>query len=287
MHPDLGYEALRYLIDEFVFIHDDERRIVFVSPSVEHVLGYRVEEFSRLRTLDLIHPGDLEDAARTAIELRQKDGASYRSVLRLRKGDGSYVWCEVVGRNLLHTDVAGVVSTVRDVSERRALEERLFAQAFVDDLTGLANRRAFTTRLEEAIKESDGAGIGLLLLDLDGFKAINDRFGHEAGDERLRLCADVLTETREEGDLPARLGGDEFAVLCLRVRGERDVIQRAERLRAATEAGRASHGCTMSIGAAVGRRGDDPTTLLRAADRALYAAKRRGRNRVEGGGEHD
>ena len=277
MRPDLGYEALRYLIDEVVFIHDEARRIVFVSPSVENVLGYPVETFAALRTIDLIHPDDLPDAFRTAVELRGREGATYRSTLRLRKQDGRYLWCEIVGRNLLHTEVGGVINTIRDVSEQRALQERLHAQAFVDDLTGLANRRAFTGALEEALKQDPDPALAVLIVDLDGFKEVNDRFGHQAGDARLRECAETLEGACRGQDLAARLGGDEFAVLCRDVAHRDDLAERAEAIRSAAERAGAT---TFSIGAALAGVGDAPAQLLRDADRALYEAKREGRNRA-------
>ncbi len=277
MRPDLGYEALRYLIDEVVFIHDAQRRIVFVSPSVENVLGYPAEAFAQLTTIDLIHPDDLPDAVRTAVELRGREGATYRSTLRLRKADGRYLWCEIVGRNLLHTEVAGVINTIRDVSEQRALQERLVRQAFVDDLTGLANRRAFAAALEDALKAETEPTLGVLIVDLDGFKDVNDRFGHQAGDERLRGCAEALEAACCDRDLAARLGGDEFAVLCRDVRDAEDLAERAEAIRRAAER---AGGATFSIGAALAGGGDGPSQLLRDADRALYDAKREGRNRA-------
>ena len=283
MRPDLGYEALRHLTDEVVFIHDEERRILFVSPSVEHVLGWSENEFREMVTTELVHPDDMPAAFRAAIQVRSEPGASYRSVLRVLRKDGGYVWCETVGRNLLHTEVAGIVNSLRDVSERRALEEKLFELAFQDGLTELPNRRAFVHHLELALEEDDGR-IGVMILDVDGFKGVNDRLGHVAGDALLTASADGLRSATRGGDLAARLGGDEFAVLCRDVRGEGDLRARAEAIRLSAPAGSTPHaegpGVTFSVGAALGRHGDAVTDLLSAADRALYAAKRGGRDRV-------
>jgi diguanylate cyclase (GGDEF)-like protein/PAS domain S-box-containing protein len=283
LRPDLGYEALRHLIDEVVFIHDVRRRVVFVSPSVENVLGYSEEAFTALSTIELIHPDDLPAAIETGMAVRDEEGASYRSVLRVRRADGSFVWCEIVGRNLLHTEVAGVINTLRDISERRALEERLFAQAFRDELTGLPNRRAFVHQLEEALKQHDEPALGVLIVDLDGFKAVNDRLGHLAGDELLSSAAGAVQGVVRAGDLAARLGGDEFAILCRDVREADDLLERSEAIRRAGPLGTgdpAVPAVTFSVGAALRIAGDAPTDLLRAADQALYRAKRGGRNRV-------
>ncbi|MDJ0788482.1 MAG: sensor domain-containing diguanylate cyclase [Myxococcota bacterium] len=275
-----GYDALEHLVDEVVFIHSEDRRIVFVSPSVRNVLGYTQEAFRALRTVDLIHPDDLPEAVRTAVELRETEGASYRSMLRIRSAEGSYRWCEIVGRNLLHTDVAGVVNTLRDVSDRRAHEDRLRHQALHDELTGLSNRRGFTERLEAELARSRGRHLGLLILDLDGFKAVNDELGHLAGDELLARCARRIDEALRVGDSAARLGGDEFAVLCHRVTSEEALLRAAERVRAAVSGCHAladgSGVIGASIGAALHRPGDPPEALLRRADDALYVAKRAG-----------
>ncbi len=284
MRPELGYEALKYLTDEVVFIHGEDRQILFVSPSVEHVLGYSPEEFRLLRTLDLIHPDDASAAFETAVQLRARAGASYRSELRVRRADGSFLWCEVVGRNLLSEEVGGVVNTLRDISERRALEEQLTRQALEDELTGLLNRRAFMAALERAVKESGGVGLGVLILDFDGFKAVNDRLGHPAGDELLRACAHDIAGALRVGDSVARLGGDEFAMLCHRVESPQALVAAGDRIRRAAGGRRelAAGPCdiTVSVGATLGALGATPIELVRAADEALYEAKAAGRDRT-------
>jgi len=280
---DLGYEAMRYLIDEVVFIHDADRQIVFVSPSVENVLGYTVEQFERLVTTELLHPDDMRDAFEAAQRVRARPGATYRSILRVRRADGSFVWAETVGRNLLHTDVRGIINTLRDISERRALEEQLFVLAFEDELTRLPNRRAFVHQLEVSLKQCDGAVVGVMIVDLDGFKSINDRLGHDGGDALLAACAAAIQQATRDGDFTARLGGDEFAVLCRDLRDEHDLRDRAEKIRSAAcpRAGASNTpSVTFSVGASMAMAGDGLTDLLRAADRALYAAKRAGRDSV-------
>ncbi|MEZ5135703.1 MAG: PAS domain-containing protein [Acidimicrobiales bacterium] len=122
----LWYAALGHLIDEVVFIHRADRAIAFVSPSVTEVLGYTPGEFTSMRTPELIHPEDLPMATEQALALRAEPGARYRSILRVRHADGRWLWVEIVGRNLLHEpSVQGIVQTLRDISERRRLEEEL------------------------------------------------------------------------------------------------------------------------------------------------------------------
>lgn len=284
MDPERGYEALRHLVDEVVFIHSEDRQIVFVSPSVENVLGYTQEEFLAFSTIELIHPDDLPALAVVAANLRSEEGGSYRSLARVRQASGDYVWCETVGRNLLHTDLKGVVNTLRDVSAQRSMHERLQHQADHDDLTALANRRLFLCEVEVSLRRAMDHRLGLLFLDLDGFKQLNDQLGHLAGDELLQKCADRLRRVVRAGDLPARLGGDEFAVLCHDVGCDEELLEMADRIR--VEIGGEyllSDGVgsvSVSIGVTRALSDDTPQTLLRAADEAMYQAKELGRNRV-------
>jgi len=272
-----------HLEHEVIFIHDAERRIRFVSPSVRSVLGYTPEEFAKHRTYQLIHPDDLAEAARVAAALRAEGGSSYSCTLRIRHAAGHYVWCETAGRNVLDGSLRGVVNTLRDVTAQREQAERLQREATQDDLTGLANRRSFLDALDRELARSRGVGVGVLALDLDGFKAVNDRLGHAAGDAVLVACAAGLLGALRAGDWVARFGGDEFALLCIRVRDAAALAALAERLRGAaslaTEA--ASNGLvTVSLGAALSRPSDSREALLAAADRALYEAKSGGRNRL-------
>lgn len=168
---------------------------------------------------------------------------------------------------------------------------RLAQLSAVDGLTGLLNRRAFETRLHEVWEAAatTGGEVGRLFIDVDEFKAFNDFYGHQAGDEVLRQVARLLdAHTRATADIAARYGGEEFLVLmpgCSR----HAALERAERLRAGIEAACMEHaaspvqGCvTVSIGLATQHpaSGVDPAALVRAADEALYAAKAAGRNRV-------
>lgn len=156
--------------------------------------------------------------------------------------------------------------------------------AMTDPLTGLANRRALEQHLVRVIAagERDRRPFALLLLDLDGFKAVNDREGHAAGDRLLQAAAGVLAATLRGTDTIARIGGDEFAVV-LDTRAVEETAAAAERLRVAL-AGHAVHATanvTVSIGAAIFKRPPvDPAAALAAADAELYAAKRAGRNCV-------
>ena len=106
-----------------------------------------------------MHPENLPQALETGVALYDEEGASYCSVVRIRHAHGHFLWCEVVGGSLLHMEVTGIVHTLREFSDRRALEEQLLHQAFHDELTGLPNRRRFLEELEHSVERSQGVGL--------------------------------------------------------------------------------------------------------------------------------
>ncbi|WP_239144905.1 putative bifunctional diguanylate cyclase/phosphodiesterase [Actinoplanes couchii] len=184
--------------------------------------------------------------------------------------------------------VAGLVMTLRDVTERRGLEKDLTHQAFHDALTGLANRVLFRDRLEQAfsVAQRDGATLGVLFVDLDDFKEVNDTLGHAVGDQLLLHVAERITEIIGAGSTAARMGGDEFAVLV----EQSDSVDAAERVAAALVEALAgpvevpdgtggTHvvSARSSVGVATNRDAGNATELLRHADLALYLAKGNGK----------
>jgi diguanylate cyclase (GGDEF)-like protein len=187
----------------------------------------------------------------------------------------------------------GLVSSVRDIAECKVLEARLAALATIDPLTGLHNRRALDDALEREWRRAfrEGAPLSLLLLDVDQFKAFNDSHGHSAGDTCLReIAATIGASIRRPSDLAARYGGEEFAFLLPGTEAA-GAVEVAERIRIAVQALGRPHApalggvVTVSIGAASCQPGhgmpvDSAGALLAAANAALYAAKRAGRNRV-------
>jgi diguanylate cyclase (GGDEF)-like protein len=197
---------------------------------------------------------------------------------------------------LLHRTRAELQQRERDLQQRldqiAALQERLTEQARRDPLTGLHNRRFLTERVHELTRSSSGAGtsIGVMLVDIDHFKQVNDRHGHLAGDRVLQAVARLLALAHEEGaEVVCRYGGEEF-LLLLPDRGAARLRALAERLRGGVEALRIEPGggtaepitVTLSIGWASGQ-GEPIERLIDRADRALYRAKQAGRNRVESG----
>jgi diguanylate cyclase (GGDEF)-like protein len=177
--------------------------------------------------------------------------------------------------------VAGVLGVA---TERMRAERDIRFQALHDALTGLPNRASLLGRLERAVggaTRTDGR-IGVLFVDLDGFKAVNDSLGHQAGDEVLRSVASRLREAVRPGDIVARLSGDEFAIMCEGVTAVRDLEAIADRVVRLVGAPVVIAGHPVRIGASVGIALSDGALtdadrILRAADNAMYGAKRRGR----------
>jgi diguanylate cyclase (GGDEF)-like protein len=181
------------------------------------------------------------------------------------------------------------------LADARALAEQLSYHAYHDELTGLANRSSVLNQLQRALDPARGEldPVALLMLDLDGFKAVNDCYGHTVGDEVLKLVADRLRAVLPAGDTVARFGGDEFAILLLRpARGRGEAYESArlaaERVLTAIREPLALPSCeavtvqlAASAGVAVGEAGDRPEDVIRNADLAMYAAKHHGKDRVE------
>jgi diguanylate cyclase (GGDEF)-like protein len=178
----------------------------------------------------------------------------------------------------------GAVALVTDITERRVLEQRLEADARRDSLTGVANRTALFEAL--AVKLAAGRLVAALYIDLDGFKNVNDAFGHAVGDEVLRTVAARLSGVVRAGDIVARVGGDEFVVVSDSFEHPREAVALGCRIRdvlARTVSFATTH---VEVGASVGiafvtHAGADSDSLLSDADQALYCAKRAGRGRVE------
>ena len=216
-----------------------------------------------------------------------RPGATVETDVRLAHADGSVRDCELIAINLLDdASLRGVVLTCHDMTERRAFERELTELAVNDRLTGLPNRTLPLDQVSRAIARAHRrqACAAILFVDLDNFKLINDSLGHQMGDELLILVAERLRSCLRTEDTLARMGGDELAMLIEDVTDEAEVIVIAERILATLGApfqiGRQSLFSTASIGIALSGPGvDQPSSLLRNADLALYQAKAQGKAR--------
>jgi diguanylate cyclase (GGDEF)-like protein/PAS domain S-box-containing protein len=234
--------------------------------------------------LDLVHPRDRGRVRAMFVQCRRGDRSQARVEFRMRRRDGTYAWIEE------HTQVSRrgpdgkplqIVGVSADITPRKEAEIRLAHLALHDPLTGLPNRRALAETLERTIARSQRSGMPLavLALDLDGFKAINDRYGHPAGDATLLEVSDRLRRIIRRSDFVARLGGDEFAVIASELSGPAPVSRLARRIGAALSTPIALREAVAEVAVSIGVAfypGDGETTeeLLSRADAALYAAKR-------------
>ncbi|WP_164738384.1 diguanylate cyclase domain-containing protein [Aquabacter cavernae] len=260
---------------------------LYISPAVRDLLGYEPEELVGKRAIELVHPDDLPAFGALMRSIREGSIVVAQSEQRQRHKDGSWIWIEAsikMTRDPQTGEPDGYVVSVRDLQRRKQMERRLQHRALHDPLTGLPNRSAFRDRLGEDLAGENG-GLALLCLDLDRFKAVNDGFGHRAGDELLMEMARRFRAAAGPQDMVARWGGDEFVLIHHAARG--DIIASAERLAEAliATAGRPvaladTHAQVgLSIGIAVAVPGDpDPDRLLHDADQALYRAKKAGRS---------
>lgn len=265
---------------------------LYISPGVRTLLGYEPEEMTGRRALEITHPDDAELFARVMADIRAGRIEHATTEHRQRHRDGHWVWMEAHIR--LTRDAGGepdgYVVSVRDVSHRKATEARLEHAALHDPLTGLANRTLFRDRLQREIARCrrTGAHFSLFWLDLDRFKEVNDRLGHEAGDTVLKTVAERLKAAVRDDDTVARIGGDEFVVLRAAhgsSEGAQAAATLAARLVATMDAPVDCAGVPVRIGLSVGValttvEGFEADRLLRVADEALYRAKHAGRGRA-------
>jgi diguanylate cyclase (GGDEF)-like protein/PAS domain S-box-containing protein len=267
-------------------------RMEFISDNIEAISGYPASDFiaNHVRTFaSIIHPDDreaVEQGVDEALARREPFILEYR----IMRADGGVAWVYEKGQGVFGEDdqVLWLDGAIFDITERKLLQEQLAHQAFYDSLTGLANRALFYDRTRHALAHADRRGqrLGVVLLDLDGFKLINDSLGHQAGDQVLVMVAKRIMASCRLSDTVARLGGDEFAVLLEEDVDERAAEGVAERLLEILREPFLVEGRELSVGGSIGialHDGDSATTddLLRDADAAMYCAKNRGRDRYE------
>jgi diguanylate cyclase (GGDEF)-like protein/PAS domain S-box-containing protein len=271
-------------------------QLIYVSPSSAHVVGWGPDQLTGTPALAGVNADDLPAVNETVEALRRGDITDARIVYRTRHRDAQEVWIESTMRVTRRSDTSeidGVVAISRDVTEQKNAEQRLGALAMLDGLTGLANRGRFDERLQEewarALRE--GTPLSLLMIDVDHFKKFNDQYGHPAGDACLRAVAKILrAEARRPADLAARYGGEEFVLLlpnteaagCALV-GER-VREELRRLDVTHAMNPPTRRVTVSLGGATiwpnAKLATETSSLIDAADRALYTAKEAGRDRL-------
>lgn len=268
-----------------------EGRFTYISPSVEKLRGYTVEEVMAQENEEILCPGSLElmqEGLKRAADLLKVNRPfnTFRGELEQPCKDGTTVWTETTVTGIYNEEgkFIGILGVSRDISERRQMEEEIRRLSITDKLTQCYNRLKLDETLDCEFKQSinTGSPLSIMILDIDHFKLVNDTFGHQAGDSVLFELVDILKTNVGSSDVVGRWGGEEFLIILPQTDLDRGT-QLAEKLRILVEqknfskAGR----ITVSIGVATGAGDLAPESIVSWADSALYLAKKNGRNRVE------
>ncbi len=283
------FRALVRHSSDVIIVVDDKGRSSYVSPALEHVLGYRPEDLIGRTLMTLVHPDD-RPMCHAHFDTVVGDPTQEHSIeVRGRHADGRWRWFELRTTNLLYEPaVQGVVAHVRDITDRRNVELALEYRALHDPLTGLPNRALVVDRLSQTFASArrHGMSTAVLFIDLDRFKSVNDSLGHAAGDELLVEVAERLSTARRAVDTVARLGGDEFVVVLHDLPGADAAVDIARTIVDELRRPFLVHGrelvVTASIGLTIvaGSLEVDAETVLHEADAAMYDAKSKGGDRV-------
>ncbi len=277
------------LADMAILATDSAGVIIESNRSACQMFGYSADELQGMSVNMLLPPhfrlqhGDLLAKFVQGEETERRMGK--RGEVTGYRKDGTFFPLEASIAKVRRGDSWMLVATMRDITERKKAEEELLRRATHDTLTGLPNRALIRERLGYALDRSlrNGLSVALLFVDLDGFKLVNDTYGHAAGDALLKSVAERILDQVRPGDTVARLSGDEFVVLCEQFEQPTTVSVIAERINAALRKPTVFHEMslfvTASIGVAIGHgsthSADD---LLRSADTAMYAVKAKGRD---------
>ena len=268
---------------------DRDFRLVRWSPQAQNIFGWTVEEVLGMPLTDnlLVHKEHLEQMTSVVEQLTTGREPRATGLMRNHRKDGATIWCEWYHSCLLDSEgrLASILSFVQDVSSRIQAEERLQIMATRDVLTGLPNRLLLHERLAQAIAlaKRTNRRVGVLFIDLDRFKNVNDTLGHRIGDELLKHVSSALSAAVRESDLLARLGGDEFMVIVEDFEDPAILGRIAQKLLDAVAQPFMIEDNEIDVTSSIGISvypddSDDPEELLKHADVAMYRSKELGRN---------
>jgi diguanylate cyclase (GGDEF)-like protein/PAS domain S-box-containing protein len=292
---DIDYKSLIDNIFDGLYLVDKNRSIIYWNHVAEKITGYRSEEVIGRRCRDniLVHVdenGNSLCCGRCPLQATIGDGVFRDAEVFLQHKDGHRVpvWIRAAPLHDTAGNIIGGAELFTDLSAGNAISTKVHALeklSFLDNLTQLANRRYLEMELESRIAEKDryGTAFGLVFMDIDNFKRINDTYGHDMGDRVLRAVARTFMNTARPSDLMGRWGGEEFIGILGRV-DEEGLDSAAERIRALIEQSRIKEKgqrlqVTVSIGATLARDTDTEKSIIKRADTLLYQSKKNGRNR--------
>ncbi len=283
------FRTLVHHASDLITVVDASGTIVYQSPSIQRLVGLGPEDLAGSNYLDLLVEEDAPHVRSLFADVAAAPQTTFTAEYRVRHADGSSRHVESIVSNMIDDPtVNGLVLNTRDVTDRKSLQEELAHQAFHDSLTDLSNRAVFRDRIEHALArgERNDGRLAVLLLDLDGFKTVNDSLGHDAGDQLLIAVAKRLQFQGRSSDTVARIGGDEFGILLEDDADESRARALADRALAAFAVPFEVRGREVfiraSIGIALSVPGHSETDeLIRNADTAMYAAKAAGKGRYE------
>jgi diguanylate cyclase (GGDEF)-like protein/PAS domain S-box-containing protein len=271
---------------DVIAIVSPEGLLSYASPSVRNVLGVAPDELLGQPINHSVHPEDASILRDLIADVVENASGGDAVEFRYQHKNGAWRWLEALATNgLAESSIAGIVLNLRDVTDRRAAQERVTHLAYHDNLTGLPNRSLLQDRIGLAITRArrKGSRLAVVFIDLDNFKNVNDTMGHDAGDLLLKQAAQRLQTCVRAQDTIARQGGDEFIVLVEELVETNDAVIVAQKIQYQFKdpirlpAGEAH--VSSSIGIAVyPDDGDDAATLLRNADTAMYHSKSGGKN---------
>lgn len=281
---EAGYRLIADHSSDIIFSLRVDGTIRYVSPSCVQ-MGYEPRQLIGRNCATLIAPEHLAQASAAHLRSLNMPGETNRFEYLAVTASGEKRWAETHARLIVDDDghPDGILSIVRDIHVQKEIELRLSDAALVDSLTGLSNRRAYREAVGRGQSQTGGVGACVAMLDIDHFKQVNDRYGHEAGDIVLQGFAEVAKRIVREGDMVARIGGEEFAcffpdttlpqalAVCDRLRSEiSSTIFRA-----------GNHAIAVTVSGGVAQLGSDGIdAALKIADMALYRAKQAGRNQL-------
>ena len=268
---------------------DLDGKVVDSNPAIQKLLGYTHDELAGNRLSSFVFPADRRKTRPAYLRMIRSGGTSLRMQHRFVGREGQVIWVDAAASLVCESDgqPSFAIAMIQDITQAKQAEAALLSQAALnehqalhDALTGLANRTLFHDRIRHAVtpRRRTDSRCAVVVVDLDGFKEINDSLGHAAGDELLAELSRRLESALRTSDTVARLGGDEFGILLPAIQSREDVSHAVGRIKAAIEEPVALHGLSLSLEASIGIAlypddGEDVDTLLRAADTAMYHAK--------------